>query len=297
MKVTCPVCHQRVPVGDIDLSTGWARCRPCDELFQVPELAAVVAARSVGLDEDEPATVPERPFDAKITIDQNGEKLLLCVPAAGFFGPQLGLLLFSLFWLGFVTFWTGGALGIFFGDGLHLGNILFACFSIPFWLIGFGMFFGALWSAFGRRTLYLDPSVAVMRYQALVFRWTKRVSRDKIQKARRLAVKDLQASNGQTLAAADTSAELVYEGGAFKIPCRTSHERRWVVSTINQHLAEHPYDPRYFDASPGLSASPTAATFPGESRTPWTSANDRDPFGRRGAAHDDPRDWRKRDRF
>lgn len=55
--------------------------------------------------------------------------------------------LFSLFWLGFIAFWTRGAAE---------GGAIFACFSIPFWCVGLCLFLSPLWNLrTQKRTVYL----------------------------------------------------------------------------------------------------------------------------------------------
>ena len=60
---------------------------------------------------------------------------------------------FSLFWLSFVAFWTWGA--------AH-GSWLFACFSIPFWLVGLSMSARALKDARGVEELALEGDRGVL---------------------------------------------------------------------------------------------------------------------------------------
>ena len=157
MKVICPNCETDIAVEDVDLSTGWARCRNCNELFQVPEIANRQAAASLAGPAMPVFDGPvERPMDARILIERRPDKLFLYIPPMGF---QLGLLPvmgFAVFWLAFIAFWTAGALGLF-GGRMGLENILFACFSIPFWLVGFAMLGGCLWAMTVSRLVYLAP--------------------------------------------------------------------------------------------------------------------------------------------
>ncbi|RMF98596.1 MAG: hypothetical protein D6741_09395 [Planctomycetota bacterium] len=267
------------------MDTGWARCRPCDEVFVVPELASVAAAHAApkygeeGAGEED-ATPPQRPYDARIQIRQDREKLLLQIPAAGVFGPQIGMFLFSLFWLGFVTFWTLGALGVFFGEGMKPENIAFACFSIPFWLVGIGMLGGAIVVSFLKRDIYFDPAVVVLRTSVLFFRRTKRIPREKVQKVRRMSMSQLiqqsRVNAANAMNAMLPNLELVYEGGTARIPCKNEDERRWIEATVNAYLKEYPADPRYVSDD-----------------TLGTQIRDDDFDGRRD--RDDPRSWRRDD--
>ena len=54
-----------------------------------------------------------------------------------FSAGSLATFLFSLPWLGFIAFWTWGA---------AQGSAIFACFSIPFWCVGIGLFCSPWWT-------------------------------------------------------------------------------------------------------------------------------------------------------
>ena len=64
-----------------------------------------------------------------------------------FSGTGLASFLFSLPWLGFIAFWTWGA---------AQASAVFACFSIPFWCVGLGLFASPwLHQRTQKRTVYL----------------------------------------------------------------------------------------------------------------------------------------------
>jgi hypothetical protein len=91
----------------------------------------------------------ERPFDTRVQLESRPHRFVLQVPARGVHGAALVKLGFSVFWLGFVGFWTYGALSA----GAPL---IFPLFSIPFWLVGAGLVGGTLKSIAGSQRLELD---------------------------------------------------------------------------------------------------------------------------------------------
>ena len=80
------------------------------------------------------ADTPERlPADSRVAITAEGGLFRLVIPRAGLGSP--GMLAgggFSVFWLGFVAFWTFSA--------LRMGApVFFPLFSLPFWAVGIFM--------------------------------------------------------------------------------------------------------------------------------------------------------------
>ena len=73
----------------------------------------------------------KKPAGTKVQVEREGKtKLLVIVPPTGLNGAALGLGSFAVVWNSFIAFWTVSA---FAGAGL-----LFASFSLPFWLVGGG---------------------------------------------------------------------------------------------------------------------------------------------------------------
>lgn len=154
--------------------------------------------------------------------------------------------MFSLFWLGFTAFWTAGALGIFFRPGKppRWENIIFSLFSIPFWLIGFGMLGGALGTMLLRWIVYLDSSWLESRWQCLFVRFRKQISREAVQMVRAASVPVFRSSTNDR-ANPTYGVEIVYQGGTVKIPCETQEEQDWLLAEVNQFLESVPYRPDY----------------------------------------------------
>ena len=96
MKIICPSCHVPVAAEDVELSTGLAKCRTCNNVFRfsdVPDLAPWGAAR--------PRPPMEKPRSV-IAADANG---MLTLRYRWFTPKYFMLAFFCLFWDGFLIFW------------------------------------------------------------------------------------------------------------------------------------------------------------------------------------------------
>jgi predicted Zn finger-like uncharacterized protein len=248
MKITCPDCRQVIPADDIALDKGWAKCSRCGEVFQLTDLIAGYGAGPAAL----PA-VPERPFDALAVTEREGDRLIIHIPAAGMRAGMWGMLGFATFWLGFIAFWTSGALGVFGGQGIRPENALFAAFSIPFWLVGFGMVGGVVWMSRGSRIVLLDASKMVAELRCLFWRRRKTIDRGRVQCAREGAV--IVKKNEPSATYFPYPAEIIYEKGSFKLPCGSEAEQAWLIAEINDFLQKVPYRPAP-DFGPGTDFRP-----------------------------------------
>jgi hypothetical protein len=108
------------------VATDLAKCASCNEVFRASELAADVDLRE-GL-------APPAGSGIAFNSDQTGSGSF-SIPKSGLTGSDAFALLFATFWICFIAFWTWGA---------AQGSILFAAFSIPFWIVGLGMWRGIL---------------------------------------------------------------------------------------------------------------------------------------------------------
>lgn len=247
MKPACPSCHQEVPVEDVNLETGLGRCRFCNEIFEIPELVTHIRAVQAGSPPGSGGPPPMRPADSRIKLIKRDNRLLVYLPPWGFFSPVLVLLLFSLFWLGFVAFWTAGALGVLTdpAGGPRWENIMFSLFSIPFWLVGLGMLVGALSGMFSRRVIYLDESRLENRWELGFLKYRKTVSRADVQTARVASAPLFQRSRNDR-PTPSYGVEIVYQGGKISIPCENEDEQNWLLAEVRSFLETVPYRPETF---------------------------------------------------
>ncbi|HEX8904790.1 MAG TPA: hypothetical protein VF771_08120 [Longimicrobiaceae bacterium] len=101
MKIVCPNCRVPVAAEDVDLGTGLAKCRTCNNVFRFdtdPELAASPAKQRPPV--EKPRSI--------VIVDANGE---LTVNYRWFSPKYIFMTIFCIFWDGFLVFWYAIALG------------------------------------------------------------------------------------------------------------------------------------------------------------------------------------------
>jgi serine/threonine protein kinase len=91
------------------------------------------------------------PFKSKIRFERKGDELAITIP--GRVLHSIPLILFSIFWFGFMTFWTTMAIQGFF---------TMALFSIPFWLAGLFML-GKVINGFSKCVISLTPDIVTIK--------------------------------------------------------------------------------------------------------------------------------------
>ena len=209
-----------VPAEDLNLETGWGKCRECQELFS---LAPIVAAL--------PEPIPERPINARTLMENSGGELQIDAPAQGMRAGTCGLAFFAMFWTAFIAFWTAGALGVLGGAKPRAFNLLFASFSIPFWLVGIGMLYAVGWAVWGSFTVRFDRQGMWTVRRCLAWSRSRFVELEYVQLAR-----PFQATVKASGVTKPHAVEIVYQGGSFTIPTDSEPEVLWLVAVINSFL-------------------------------------------------------------
>ena len=112
MKIVCPNCRVPVAAEDIDLSSGLAKCRTCNNVFRfsdTPGLAASAAtARPVA---DMPGNVVISETPGELALDYRWFSL-----------KYIFMAFFCLFWDGFLVVW--------YAIGVGTGNLIMLLFPI-----------------------------------------------------------------------------------------------------------------------------------------------------------------------
>lgn len=228
MQVVCPNCSSVVASENISLDAGWGKCGGCQDVFR---LEAVLPGYRTPTARP-PEGRAERPFDARVHLERSATELLMHLPAEGMRAGNWVMLGFATFWLGFVAFWTCGALGLLFGNQpIGAFNWGFAAFSIPFWLVGFGMLGTVIWKARGTKTVRIDSVEMVTQARCLGWKRTRRIAAEDIQSAR-IHVPSVKSEQTTTFA-----VEIVYQGGSFVMTVDTPAEQSWLIAEINEFLA------------------------------------------------------------
>jgi len=145
MKLSCPQCSSFIQPEDINIITDIAKCSSCGSVFKVSEL----------VQKPEPHKVEQLPLGANLQVRKSFENAIeLYYPKRGFSMWSLPIGIFAIIWISFVAFWTWGA---------SQASVLFAMFSIPFWLVGIAMIVGIINGASESQTIIIDRSILSLR--------------------------------------------------------------------------------------------------------------------------------------
>lgn len=135
MQLICSNCNQPVNPENINITTDLAKCGKCGAIYKASAL--------VSAGDDKKLIVPPAGSAVEVTKEL-GDMVRIYFPEKGFTASDIPAVLFAIFWLSFITFWTWGA---------SQGSIIFALFSIPFWLVGIMMVGGIINGMFETQTL------------------------------------------------------------------------------------------------------------------------------------------------
>ncbi|HET7228897.1 MAG TPA: hypothetical protein VFJ16_02715 [Longimicrobium sp.] len=149
MKIVCPSCRVPVAADDVNLSTGLAKCRTCNNVFRFdtePELAAAPARK--------------RPLSGKpdrvVMSEGNGELTI----AYRWFSPKfIFLTFFCIFWDGILLVW--------YATALASGAWLMALFPVLHVAVGIGLTYWVLCGYVNTTTIRLDGSRMSVRHHPL----------------------------------------------------------------------------------------------------------------------------------
>lgn len=145
MELICPDCKATISPDNVNISSDLAKCDKCNSIHKASELAD-----SKSIDK-----INNPPTGTKMRIKKGfDDSIELFYPKQGFKASMIFQVFFTLFWIGFVAFWTWGA---------SQGSVIFAMFSIPFWLVGIGMLSGLINSISETQTLKLSRTSLIIK--------------------------------------------------------------------------------------------------------------------------------------
>ncbi|PZU97086.1 MAG: serine/threonine protein kinase [Pseudanabaena sp.] len=161
-----------------------------------------------------------RPLGSRIEIRKSDEFLEIYIPPTGWNGDGISILLFALFWDGFLIVWTS----------LALKAGLFALFSIPFWIVGVGMTYVGLLTVYGKVNISINSRNFKINWDVLGIR---RLVKGKTEDLRFAELKSSHEVNNQPI------TELCLYQGIYshKFGSGLSRlEKDWLLQEINDFL-------------------------------------------------------------
>lgn len=151
MQLLCPTCKSEITSDNMQISSDIAKCTSCNSIHKISELIELVKPVS---------SSPPAGSVIEMTQGRN-ETLEILYPKTGFTRKLAPVLLFATVWLLFITFWTIFALQ---------GSIVFALFSIPFWLIGIGMVLWTFNNAFTSEVIMVEKRQITLKKRRFFFK-------------------------------------------------------------------------------------------------------------------------------
>lgn len=170
----------------------------------------------------------KKPAGTKVQVEREGKtKLLVIVPPTGLNGAALGLGSFAVVWNSFIAFWTVSA---FAGAGL-----LFASFSLPFWLVGGGMVKEVYGMVFQASRLELDAANGTWSLGITSTGLKNKVEEGALEDVDAAKVVVTSVTNGTPTEA--LSLQIGVDSKTFGAGL-TSIEQEWLAAEINSFLRE-----------------------------------------------------------
>jgi hypothetical protein len=132
MGVRCPACALPVAAENVDLASGWAKCVECQEVFTFRSAAA-----------PKPPVPAQVPMPAKFEVREEEGRLVV---SWKWFSPvHLFMIVFAVFWWGFLFVWYGAlVVAAVSVQGGWVAAIFMGVAGLPFVAAGIGIVYFAL---------------------------------------------------------------------------------------------------------------------------------------------------------
>ncbi len=211
MDYYCKKCGQSINPSVIGYKEGlMLECPHCGTNQSVDELVAIADRNRSQL-----AIIP--PQNSRIEATRFTDSIVeIDIPREGFSKEMTFPLLFAFFWLAFVAFWTVGAAS---------ASIVFALFSIPFWMAGVSMMRGLLSTIFERQRIELNGNKMKIKTAGLL--------KESIQEINLDEVKSVKLEKRNMLGNVTNMAENVAKGRGLKVPTISHKDKK---SQVLEHL-------------------------------------------------------------
>lgn len=161
-----------------------------------------------------------KPLGSRIELKRTSNSLEIDIPPVGWSGEGLSILMFAVFWNGFLVFWTS----------LAIKGGIFALFSIPFWIIGIGMAYAGLSIAFGSVRLIIGDRNFSIDWDTIGI---KRHVKGKTQDLGRIDLKSAYEVNNQPVMQLSINQGIYnhkFGSGLSRV------EKEWLMYEINNFL-------------------------------------------------------------
>jgi hypothetical protein len=156
MNLFCPKCGRPIPVDDVNLTSGLARCRACNNLFNVGASLTPPPAPPARFD---PAITPILPISRRLRIDEFAG--VLRIHWRWFAATYIFMAFFCVAWDSFLVFWYSMAFG---HDGAPW---IMKVFPIAHVAVGVGLTYATLCGFLNATTVTAGQDALTVRHGPL----------------------------------------------------------------------------------------------------------------------------------
>jgi|GEM_PF-6177516 len=176
---------------------------------------------------------------SKIVVEETkNQQSLVTIKPEGLSSKLFFMLFFAAFWNGFLVVWTTLALS---------ASVLFAAFSIPFWLVGIGILMGIISSLFGVQEFIIRENDLIVR-KRIPFNKGETIIAYKdlisIEKKSHLATESKTINSFRMIASSSTDSGLLTQtpvithknGTLFFGEHLSNNDKEWLVNYLNDKI-------------------------------------------------------------
>ena len=226
MEFICPTCSSHISPENINVATDLAKCVNCNSMHKASDLKKPI-------DKEKLMNLPK---DTEIILTKGlGGSFKLFLPKKGFTAASIGISVFATFWLCFIAFWTWGA---------SQGSVIFALFSIPFWLVGIGMVISIINSTRGTQSIHVVNNTLVIAKKQPIYskevvfkiKDINRIEMQNIKDKSNTKLREItQLNRFQNNLTAGNSAPTVVSGAKMEtfFESASSLEQEWVTALLS----------------------------------------------------------------
>ncbi len=229
MKYYCVKCGAQIHQNEFDRELEIVECRNCGTEQELQQLVRIE-------DNHKTQLMLAPPSKSKIDVYRYSDSVMeITIPRSGLKPENLFVLGFSVVWLSFVAFWTLMAAS---------ASILFAMFSIPFWIVGVSMLYSLTKVALEKQEIELNGRTMKIKKTRLL---NSRTEEFPLMDVDQIKMEKLGNTKRFT-----TASKLNHLGNKnFKIPTikhgketetlleyGTEEEKKWVVNLLNEYMVK-----------------------------------------------------------
>lgn len=170
MELKCTQCGDNIDSRLANIRTNMIQCPNCFTIHELDKLVKQqnnkVQSYASSYTSTEVTELREKPRGSKLEVLSTYSNFEISAPPVGFQAMDTFITIFAVIWLSFISFWTFMA---------ARGFLPMAFFSIPFWLVGFGLAGGLIKKWTERQFIEVNNRFLTIRKRGILFSKTQEI--------------------------------------------------------------------------------------------------------------------------